>query len=106
VAPRLPGRNLPFSGTARLVVNLARGLGGDRRRSVLMSSILAVPYPMGFFAKGVDGGIDNPRTRLGTLGDLQEPEACACGDVVSHRSPYHHFVSNETSSVSRVPAPR
>ena len=80
--------------------------GGDRRRSVLMLTILAVPYPMGFFAKGVDGGIDNPRTRLGTLGDLQEPEACACGDVVSHRSPYHHFVSNETSSVSRVPAPR
>ena len=33
---------------------------------------LRVPYPMGFFAKGMDGRIDNPNARLEGQGDLHD----------------------------------
>ena len=47
------GRNVP----------IATGNGSDSLLALLEGNylVLRVPYPMGFFAKGVDGRIDDPQ---------------------------------------------
>ena len=51
---------------------------------------LRVPYPMGFYAKGLDGRIDDPGGAAG--------RAAACGRPTRHRAPFHMEGGKGTTS--------
>ena len=52
---------------------IATGNGSDALLALRRQGkwvVLRVPYPMGFFAKGIDGRIDDPKSRLEGQGPL------------------------------------
>ncbi len=62
-----------------------------------------VPYPMGFFAKGMDGRIDNPNARLegqGALHDVRDARAVPRG-----RRQGEHEQAGEVPGAGRIRSP-
>ena len=71
-------------------VPIATGNGSDSLLALVDGKfvILRVPYPLGFYAKGLDGRIDDPRGRL--EGERAVVDLCHPGSLSQRRGTGNH----------------